>query len=67
MAPTNGKKVFLACESGYRESKESWSAGLRTLVHLQTTSVVESLFNSVRLRTNAAKRFKKAQNATAMI
>ena len=30
-ALTNGKKVFLACESGYRESKESWSALLRDL------------------------------------
>jgi putative transposase len=177
-ALTNGKKIFLACESGYRESKESWSAVLRDLatrglklgsltiadghlgiwsalselhpqgkeqrcwnhkirnvldslpkrirfeageclkklpyaeteaecerlrdafvrrygkdypkaaeklmsdwhrmitfysfpkehwVHLRTTNVVESPFSSVRLRTNAAKRFKKVQNATAMI
>jgi putative transposase len=175
---TNGKKVFLACESGYRESKESWSGVLRNLtnrglklgsltiadghlgiwsalgelhpegkeqrcwnhkirnvldcipkrirseageylkripyaetlsecerlrdifidryrkdypkaaekllsdwdrmitfysfpkehwVHIRTTNVVESPFSSVRLRTDAAKRFKKAQNATAMI
>jgi putative transposase len=175
---TNGKKVFLACESGYRESKESWSGVLRTLtvrglklgrltiadghlgiwsalgelhpegkeqrcwnhkirnvldcipkrirseageylkrvpyaetlsecerlrdafvdryrkdypkavekllsdwdrmitfysfpkehwVHIRTTNVVESPFGSVRLRTDAAKRFKKVQNATAMI
>lgn len=177
-ALTNGKKVFLACESGYRESKESWSGVLRDLtarglrlgrltiadghlgiwsalgeqhpkgkqqrcwnhkirnvldcfpkrmrpeageylkripyaetlsecnqlrdtfinrygkdyvkaaekllsdwdrmvtfysfpkehwVHLRTTNVVESPFSSVRLRTDAAKRFKKVQNATAMI
>ena len=177
-ALTNGKKVFLACESGYRESKESWSAVLRDLTsrglkfgrltiadghlgiwsalaelhpsgkeqrcwnhkirnvldcfpkrirseaaeqlkqlpyaetlkectklrdafvnryqkgypkaaqklttdwermttfysfpkehwpHLRTTNVVESPFSSVRLRTDAAKRFKKIQNATAMI
>jgi len=175
---TNGKKVFLACESGYRESKESWSGVLRNLtdrglklgrltiadghlgiwsalgelhpegkeqrcwnhkirnvlncfpkrirseageylkripyaetlsecerlrdafvdryrkdypkaaekllsdwdrmitfysfpkehwVHIRTTNVVESPFSSVRLRTDAAKRFKKVQNATAMI
>jgi len=175
---TDGKKVFLACESGYRESKESWSGVLRTLtnrglrlgkltiadghlgiwsalgeihpegkeqrcwnhkirnildcfpkrirseageylkripyaeplsecerlrdifidryrkdypkatekllsdwdrmitfysfpkehwVHIRTTNVVESPFSSVRLRTDAAKRFKKVQNATAMI
>lgn len=177
-ALTNGRKVFLACESGYRESKESWSAVLRDLTsrglkfgrltiadghlgiwsalaelhpsgreqrcwnhkirnvldgfpkrirseaaeqlkqlpyaetlkectklrdafvnryqkeypkatqklttdwermttfysfpkehwtHLRTTNVVESPFSSVRLRTDAAKRFKKIQNATAMI
>ncbi|MBI5742199.1 MAG: hypothetical protein HZA16_15980 [Nitrospirae bacterium] len=28
---TNGKKVFIASESGYRESKESWSGVLRNL------------------------------------
>ena len=177
-ALTNGRKVFLACESGYRESKESWSGVLRNLtdrglklgrltiadghlgiwsalgeihpegkeqrcwnhkirnvldcfpkrirseageylkripyaetlsecerlrdvfgdryqkdypkamekllsdwdrmitfysfpkehwVHIRTTNVVESPFSSVRLRTDAAKRFKKIQNATAMI
>ena len=177
-ALTNGKKILLACESGYRESKESWSAVLRNLsarglklgrltiadghlgiwsalgelhpqgkeqrcwnhkvrnvldcfpkriraeageylkripyaetlsecerlrdafatryrkdyskaveklfadwdrmvtfysfpkehwVHLRTTNIVESPFSAVRLRTNAAKRFKKVQNATAMI
>lgn len=177
-ALTNGKKVFLACESGYRESKESWSSVLRDVtgrglklgsltiadghlgiwsalaelhpkgneqrcwnhkirnvmdalpkriraeageyikripyantlkecvklrdvfidryrkdypkavekllrdwdrmvtfysfpkehwVHLRTSNVVESPFSSVRLRTDAAKRFKKVQNATAMI
>jgi transposase-like protein len=177
-ALTNGKKVFLACESGYRESKESWAGVLRDLtarglklgtltvadghlgiwsalaelhpegkeqrcwnhkitnvldampkrirdeasehltkipygetqreceklrdrflsrygtdypkatetlmrdwdrmvsfyafpkehwVHIRTTNVVESPFSSVRLRTDAAKRFKKVQNATAMI
>jgi len=177
-ALTNGKKIFLACESGYRESKESWSGVLRNLtdrglkpgrltiadehlgiwsalgelhpkgkeqrcwnhkirnvldcfpkrirseageylkripyaetlsecerlrdafvdryqkdypkaveklmcdwermvtfysfpkehwVHIRTTNVVESPFSSVRLRTDAAKRFKKVHNATAMI
>lgn len=177
-ALTNGKKVFLACESGYRESKESWAGVLRDLgarglklgrlmiadghlgiwsalgevhpkgkeqrcwnhkirnvldvlpkriraeaaeylkripyaetlkecerlrdafaaryrkdypkaaeklfsdwgrmvtfysfpkehwVHLRTTNIVESPFSSVRLRTDAAKRFKKVQSATAMI
>lgn len=40
--------------------KEHW-------VHLRTTNIVESPFSTVRLRTDAAKRFKKVQNATAMI
>jgi putative transposase len=44
----------------YSFPKEHW-------VHLRTTNVVESPFSSVRLRTDAAKRFKKLQNATAMI
>jgi transposase-like protein len=35
--------------------------------HLRTSNVVESPFSSVRLRTDAAKRFKKVQNATALI
>jgi putative transposase len=44
----------------YSFPKEHWS-------HLRTTNVVESPFSSVRLRTDAAKRFKKVENATAMI
>ena len=35
--------------------------------HLRTTNVIESPFSLVRLRTDASKRFKKAENATAMI
>ena len=35
--------------------------------HLRTTNVVESPFAAVRLRTTAAKRFKKVDNATAVI
>jgi transposase-like protein len=35
--------------------------------HLRTTNVVESPFDAVRLRTSAAKRFKKVENATALI
>ena len=35
--------------------------------HLRTTNVVESPFASVRLRTAAAKRYKRVDNATAMI
>jgi len=35
--------------------------------HLRTTNPVESPFAALRLRTDAAKRFKKIANATAMI
>jgi putative transposase len=34
---------------------------------LRTTNVVESPFATVRLRITAAKRFKKVENATALI
>jgi len=36
-------------------------------VHIRTTNVVESPFAVVRLRTTAAKRYKKVANATAVI
>src|SRR5262249_35384362 len=35
--------------------------------HLRTSNPVESPFAAVRLRTAAAKRFKKVENATAVI
>jgi putative transposase len=35
--------------------------------HLRTTNIVESPFASVRLRTSAAKRFNRVENATALI
>jgi len=35
--------------------------------HLRTTNVVESPFASVRLRTGAAKRFKRVEHASALI
>jgi len=44
----------------YAYPKEHW-------VHLRTTNVVESPFSAIRLRTDAAKRFKRVENATAMI
>ena len=40
--------------------KEHW-------IHLRTTNIVESPFNAVRLRTDASRRFKKVDNAEAMI
>lgn len=36
-------------------------------IHLRTTNIVESPFAAVRLRTSAAKRFKKVENAEALI
>ena len=44
----------------YDFPKEHWK-------HLRTTNVIESPFAAVRLRTDAAKRFKKVANATSMI
>jgi len=44
----------------YRFPEEHWK-------HIRTTNVVESPFAGLRLRTNAAKRFKKVENATAVI
>ena len=44
----------------YRYPREHWQ-------HLRTTNVVESPFAAVRLRTDAARRYKKVVNATAMI
>ena len=47
-------------ETFYAYPKEHW-------VHIRTTNVVESPFAAARLRTDAAKRFKKVGNATAMM
>jgi putative transposase len=44
----------------YRLPKEHWK-------HLRTTNPVESPFAALRLRTDAAKRYKKVDNATAVI
>jgi len=35
--------------------------------HLRTTNIVESPFASVRLRTSASKRYRRVENATALI
>ena len=43
----------------YQFPKEHWK-------HLRTTNPVESPFAALRLRTDAAKRFKKVANATAV-
>lgn len=44
----------------YRFPESHWK-------HLRTTNVVESPFAAVRLRTSAAKRFKRVERATALI
>jgi transposase-like protein len=36
-------------------------------IHLRTSNIVESPFAALRLRTDAAKRFQKVENATAVI
>lgn len=44
----------------YSFPREHWT-------HIRTTNVVESPFAALRLRTDAAKRFKRVDNATAVI
>lgn len=44
----------------YRFPKEHWA-------HLRTTNPIESPFAALRLRTDAAKRFKRVESATALI
>ena len=44
----------------YQVPKAHW-------VHLRTTNPIESPFAALRLRTDAAKRFKRVENATAVI
>ncbi|MBM4449102.1 MAG: IS256 family transposase [Chloroflexi bacterium] len=44
----------------YRFPREHWK-------HLRTTNIVESPFAALRLRTDAAKRYRKVGNATAVI
>jgi putative transposase len=44
----------------YDFPREHWT-------HLRTTNPVESPFAPVRLRTSAAKRYKRVENATAII
>ena len=44
----------------YNYPKKQWQ-------HLRTTNPVESPFAGLRLRTDAAKRFKKVENAQALI
>ncbi len=48
------------CLTFYRFPKAHWP-------HLRTTTVIESPFASVRLRTNAAKRFKKTKSGVYLV
>lgn len=48
------------CLTFYRFPEAHWS-------HLRTTNPIESVFASVRLRTNAAKRFKKTGSAVHLM
>jgi transposase-like protein len=80
-ALTTGEKVLLACDSGEQESKTNWLTLLRDwdrMVtfyafpqehwrHLRTTNIVESPFASVRLRTDASRRYKRVEGAKAII
>lgn len=54
------EKDWEAMVSFYDFPQEHWR-------HLRTTNVVESPFASVKLRTAAAKRYKKVESATALI
>jgi len=44
----------------YSYPREHWK-------HLRTSNIVESPFSAVRLRTDASRRYKKAEQATALI
>jgi transposase-like protein len=65
-------------EEGYRSAGETLVRDWERMVtffqfpkehwrHLRTTNVVESPFAGLRLRTDAAKRYRKVENATAVI
>lgn len=48
------------CLTFYRFPEPHWS-------HLRTTNVIESVFSPVRLRTNAAKRFKRTKSGVYLM
>ena len=67
MCPTRPLPLQRSCDNYpdtggtyYQFPKEHWR-------HLRTTNIVESPFAAVRLRTSAAKRFKKVERAEAII
>jgi hypothetical protein len=44
----------------FDNSKEHW-------VHLRTTNIFESPFSAIQLRTDAARRHRRVENATGLI
>jgi transposase-like protein len=74
------RDMFLkwCCEEGYKTAGDTLVRDWERMVtfyqfpqehwkHLRTTNVVESPFAALRLRTDAAKRYKKVEDATALI
>ena len=59
-AANNIEKDWDTLVTFYNFPEEHWR-------HLRTSNPVESPFDRVRLRTNAARRFKKVANATAVV
>ena len=56
-------KVLNTLDKLTKKDHAQAKSGLRKIVY----NVVESSFEALRLRTNAAKRYKKVENATAVI
>jgi transposase-like protein len=54
-------------ERGWERMLTFYSFPKQHWLHLRTTNPIESPFAALRLRTDAAKRFKKVPNATAAI
>ncbi len=66
--------VTHSCEDGVKTLERDWERMLTFFsfpkehwLHLRTSNPIESPFAALRLRTDAAKRFKKVSNATAVI
>lgn len=69
-ARTEGRRFPKAVERLQRDGERmvaSYAFPQEHWRHLRTTNVIESPVAAVRLRTSAAKRFKKVENATTLI
>ena len=77
---SDGRKVVVAVTPGHRElaAAETLTRDWERMVtfyrfprehwvHLRTTNIVESPLAALRLRTDAAKRYKRVDRATAVI